>query len=73
MNLYLDFSRKRIPDCSPKFPMSHNCRFRLGTKPGHSEVIDQKVSNVTSANADTFLDTDSCEIANSVQYTFSLL
>ena len=61
------------PDCSPKFPMSRNCRFRLGTKSGYSDVIDQKVSKVSSANADTFLDTDPCEIANSVQYLFSSL
>ena len=62
-----------IPDCSPKFPMSRNCRFCLETKSGYSEVINQKASNVISANADRFLDTDSCETANSVQYTFSLL
>ena len=34
--------------------MSRNCRFRLGTKSGYSDVIDQKVAKVTSANADTF-------------------
>ena len=62
-----------IPDCCPRFPMSCNCRFRLGTKSGVLEVLDQKVSNVISADADTFLDIDSCEIAKPVQYAFSLL
>ena len=61
-----------IPDCSPKFPMSRNYRFRLGTKSGYSEVIDQKVSNVISVNADTFFGYR-FEIADSVQHTFSLL
>ena len=62
-----------IPGCSPRFSMSRNCRFRLRTKSGCSEVIDQKVSNVISANADTFSNIDSCEIARSIQYSFSLL
>ena len=62
-----------IPDCNPRFPMSRNCRFRLETKLEYSEVIDQKVSNVISANADTLFDIDSCRRAKSVQYAFYLL
>ena len=47
-----------ILECIPKFPLRRNCRFHLGTRSGCSAVIDQKVSNVISSNADTFLDID---------------